>query len=171
MVYGEEVKGFSAQRAQRITGENRRLISVDLFDAPLEERNTHLRIAKRRFPGELLTVLKDSKGIRVRAGTGRHRFIGIWFVMVANRVLARSWSIKPGGWYRAFLKQPRGAIQVGKVEIAVRAVHVRSKPLKGAVDRAYLKKYNSGWEIKYAKDLITEKSRATTIEFVPIGKR
>ena len=42
--------------------------------------------------------------IRVRAGTGAHRFIGIWFVIVTNRVLARSWSVKPEGWYRKFLK-------------------------------------------------------------------
>ena len=116
-------------------------------------------------------MLKDSKVIRVRAGNGAHRFIGIWFVMVANRVLARSWSVKPGGWYRTFLKQPRGAIQVGKVEIAVRAVHIRSKQLKDAVDRAYLEKYSSGGEVKYAKDLTTEKSRATTLEFVPYQKR
>jgi hypothetical protein len=130
-----------------------------------------LTAARRRFPGDLLNALKDSKVIRVRAGTGRHRFIGIWFVMVANHVLARSWSVKPDGWYRTFLKNPRGAIQVGKVETAIRAVHVRSKLLKDAVDRAYLEKYNSGWEIKYAKDLVAEKSRAATIEFVPIGKR
>ena len=136
----------------------------------LGERNTDLTIAKRRFPSELLNILEDSKLIRVRAGTGAHRFIGIWFVMVANRVLARSWSVKPNGWYRTFLKEPRGAIQVGKAEIAVRAVHIKSKRLKDAADRAYLKKYSTGWEMKYAKDLITEKSKATTVEFVPSQK-
>ena len=109
--------------------------------------------------------------IRVRAGTGAHRFIGIWFVIVTNRVLARSWSVKPEGWYRTFLKDSRGAIQVGKVRIAVRAVHIRSQRLKDSVDRAYLKKYSTGWELKYAKDLTTEKSRATTLEFVPYRER
>lgn len=109
--------------------------------------------------------------IRVRAGTGAHRFIGIWFVIVTNRVLARSWSVKPDGWYRTFLKQPRGAIQVGKLEIAIRAVHIRSKQQKDAVDRAYLEKYSKGWELQYAKDLTTEKSRATTLEFVPYRKQ
>lgn len=108
--------------------------------------------------------------IRVRAGSGAHRFIGIWFVMVANRVLARSWSVKPDGWYRTFLKQPRGAIQVGKSEIAVRAVHIRSARLKDSVDRAYLKKYSTGYEVRYANDLTTERSRATTVEFVPVQK-
>jgi len=108
--------------------------------------------------------------IRVRASTGAHRFIGIWFVMVAGRILARSWSVKPDGWYRTFLKRPRGAIQVGKVETAVRAVHIRSKILKDAVDRAYLEKYSRAGEVKYAKDLITEKSRAATVEFVPYRK-
>ena len=123
--------------------------------------------ASRRFPNEVLELLKKNKGIRVRAGTGRHRFIGIWFVVVADRIFARSWSVKPEGWYRTFLKESRGTIQVGKAAIAVRAVHTRSKRLKKAVDRAYLDKYNSGYEVKYAKDLTTEKSRATTVEFVP----
>jgi hypothetical protein len=123
--------------------------------------------ASRRFTDEVLKVLKTSKGVRVRAGTGRHRFIAIWFVVVENRVFARSWSVKPGGWYRTFLLDPRGAIQVGKLEITVRAVRTRSKRLKEAVDRSYLEKYISKGEAKYAKDLTTEKSRATTIELVP----
>ena len=121
----------------------------------------------RGFSDEVLKVLKSTKGIRVRAGTGKHRFIGIWFVIVADRIFARSWSVKPDGWYRTFLKEPRGAIQVGKAEIAVRAAHTRSKRLKDAVDRAYLEKYNSGYEVRYAKDLTREKSKATTVEFVP----
>jgi len=125
---------------------------------------------RSQFPSDLLRALNDSKMIRVCAGTGAHRFIGIWFVMVANRLISRSWRIKPDGWYRTFLKQPRGAIQVGKVRIAVRAVHIRSKSLKDAVDRAYLEKYNSGGEVKYTKDLVTEKSRATTLQFVPYRK-
>jgi len=125
---------------------------------------------RSQFPSDLLRALNDSKMIRVCAGTGAHRFIGIWFVMVANRLISRSWSVKPDGWYRTFLKQPRGAIQVGKVRIAVRAVHIRSKSLKDAVDRAYLEKYNSGGEVKYTKDLVTEKSRATTLQFVPYRK-
>ena len=59
---------------------------------------------------------------------------------------------------------------MGKVQIVVRAVHIRSKSFKDAIDRAYLEKYNSGGEVKYAKDLITEKSRATTLQFVPYRK-
>ena len=135
------------------------------------EEGTRLITARSRFPGELLNALNGSKMIRVRAGTGAHRFIGIWFVVVADRVLTRSWSVKPDGWYRTLLKQPRGAIQVEKEEIAVRAVHIRSKRLKDAVDRAYLKKYSTGYEVKYANDLTTEKSRATTLEFMPYQKR
>ena len=124
-----------------------------------------------RLSDAVLNILKTSKMIRVRAGTGAHRFIGIWLVIVANRVLARSWSVKPDGWYRTFLEEPRGGIQVGKVEIVVRSVQIRSQRLKDAADRAYLKKYSTGWQLKYAKDLTSEKSRATTLEFVPCQKR
>jgi len=124
--------------------------------------------ATKHFPDELLAQLKKSKVIRVRAGSGTHRFIGIWFVLVNDRVFARSWSVKPRGWYRRFLLKPYGAVQVGKAEIPARGVPIRSRRLRDEVDRAYMEKYGAGWELKYARDLIGEKSRTTTIEFVAL---
>src|SRR6266536_5556733 len=124
---------------------------------------------KRHFSDDLLTALQESKGLRIRAGSGRHRFIGIWFVVVKDRVFVRSWSVKPNGWYRAFLKEPRGTIQIADCKIAVRAILIKSERLRDAVDRAYLDKYNSTGALKYAKDLGCAKSRATTIELVPLS--
>lgn len=79
----------------------------------------------------------------------------------------RSWSLKRRSWYRTFLEEPRGAIEITGREIPVRAVHTRSKRLKDAIDRAYLKKYSAAWSTKYARDLARAKSRATTTELVP----
>jgi hypothetical protein len=121
-----------------------------------------------RFPNALLSALEKSKGLRIRAGTGAHRFIGIWFVVVDGRVMVRSWSIRPEGWYRTFLSEPRGAIQVGKSEIAVRAVPVRNKGLRDLVDRAYLERYSTPGALKYAQDLCQAKSRATTTELISL---
>ena len=124
--------------------------------------------AKRRFSDEILSVLRESKGLRIRAGIGRHRFIGIWVVTVKDRVFVRSWSVKPKGWYQTFLREPRGTIQVADYTIAVRAVRIRDKSLRDAVDHAYLDKYNTSGALKYAKDLGLPKSRATTIELIPL---
>ena len=126
--------------------------------------------ANRHFPDDLLAGVQKSSGLRIRAGTGAHRFIGIWFVIVDGRVLIRSWSLKPEGWYRTFLTEPRGAIQVGKSEIPVGIKPIRSERFRSAVDRAYLAKYNSKGAIKYAKDLCKPKSRATTLELVPLSE-
>ncbi len=123
------------------------------------------------FSEEHYALLRKSRGLRIRAGMGSHRFIGIWYVMVEDRVFVRSWSVKPDGWYRTFLRVPRGKIQIGKLEIAVRAVLIRSKNLRDAVSRAYLGKYNTPGAIKYARDLGTAKSRATTLELVPGRER
>ena len=87
--------------------------------------------------------------------------------MVEDRVFVRSWSVKPDGWYHTFLKNPRGAIQIAKNKINVRAVRVKSRQLLDAIDRAYLEKYSTARELKYAKDLGLPKSRATTMELVP----
>lgn len=123
--------------------------------------------ATARFSDDVLAALRKSKRLRIRAGIGTHRFIGIWFVVVNERVYVRSWSVKPNGWYRTFRKDDRGAIQTANGEMTIRAIPVWSKSLRDPVDRAYLDRYNTSGALKYAKDLARAKSRATTLELVP----
>jgi hypothetical protein len=124
--------------------------------------------AKRHFEKEIVDAIRVSKMLRIKAGHEPHRFIGIWAVVVEGRVFVRSWSLKPRSWYRTFLKDARGAIEIAGAEISVRAVRIRSERLNRAVDLAYLAKYNSPWSIKFARDLGRAKSRATTTELVPL---
>ncbi len=123
--------------------------------------------ANIRFSNDVLAGLRKTKGLRIRAGVGAHRFIGIWFVIVNDRVFVRSWSVKPDGWYQTFRKDYRGAIQTANGEMTIRAIPVRSKSLRDAADRAYLDSYNTPGALRYAKDLARAKSRATTTELVP----
>ena len=125
--------------------------------------------APQRFSGDLLTKLHAGKILRIRAGTGDHRFIGIWVVVVKDRVFVRSWSVKPDGWYRTFLGEPHGAIRVGDRDIPVVAVRTRDKRILDAIDRAYLEKYNTPGAIKYARDLGSPQSRAATLELRPLA--
>jgi len=134
-----------------------------MSSSPHKEMNT-----KRKFPGKILAAIRDDKMLRIRAGTGPHRFIGIWAVVVEGRVFVRSWSLKPRSWYRTFLEEPQGAILVDGREVAVRAVRTRGDRLKDAIDEAYLEKYNSRASLKYARDLGRAKSRDTTTELVPL---
>ncbi|HYC60574.1 MAG TPA: DUF2255 family protein [Thermoanaerobaculia bacterium] len=122
----------------------------------------------KRFPDDVVTAIDKSKILGIRAGTEPHRVIGIWAVVVQKRVFVRSWSIKPRSWYRKFLEEPRGIIQIGNRELPVRAVHTRSEQLKDAVDRAYAGKYNTPASRKYVKDLCGQKSKDTTTELVPL---
>jgi hypothetical protein len=126
---------------------------------------------KRGFSERILTIIHDDAMLAIRAGTGQHRFIGIWSVVVEGRVFVRSWSLKHRSWYRTFLEEPRGAIKAGSRQIRVRAIRTRSDRLKDAVSRAYLAKYNTRGSIKYARDLGSAKSRATTTELVPSPAR
>lgn len=122
---------------------------------------------KQRFASEVVDSIREGKILGIRAGTKPHRFIGIWAVVVERRVFVRSWSLKPRSWYRTFLEEPRGTINVDGREIPVRAIQTRSERLKKAVDQSYLKKYNTPGSIKYAQELGRAKSRATTTELVP----
>lgn len=83
--------------------------------------------ARRRLSNYVLAALRESKGLLIRAGTAAHRFIGIWFVIVKDCVFVRSRSVKPNGWYRVFLKEPRGTIRTAHGEIAIRAVRIQTQ--------------------------------------------
>jgi hypothetical protein len=45
-----------------------------------------------------LAVLRDGKGLRIRAGTSQHRFTGIWVVVVKDRAFIRSWKNAEDEW-------------------------------------------------------------------------
>jgi hypothetical protein len=125
--------------------------------------------AKPRFPPEILTQLRKGMIIGLRAGRQPHRFIGLWMVVVEGRLFVRSWAFAPNGWHQVLLTEPQGVVQVGERQFKVRAVQTRSERLKQAVDRAYLEKYHTPGSIKYARDLVGKKSRATTTELVPLA--
>src|SRR5262249_2775649 len=134
-------------------------------------RGRALMSAKRRFPAGVVAAIRDGQILGLRAGSEPHQVIGIWAVGVEGPACVRSWSLKPRSWYRTFLREPRGVIQVGERRLRVRAVRTRSVRLKSAVDRAYLEKYNTPGSIKFARDLGRAKSRATTTELVPLEVR
>jgi hypothetical protein len=129
-------------------------------------------VKSRRLPAKVVARIRDGMILGIRAGTKPHRVIGIWAVVVENRVFVRSWSLKPRSWWRTFLEEPRGIVEVSGRRLRVRAVQTRSERLKDAVDRAYLEKYHTPGSIKFARDLGRARSRATTTELVPaISKR
>ena len=123
---------------------------------------------RRRFTSRDLEAIRLGKIVGIRAGTEPHRVIGIWAVVARGRVFVRSWSLKPRSWYRTFLETPRGILSIDGREIPVRAVHTRREPLKAAVDRAYVLKYDTPASLEYVRDLRRHRSRNTTTELVPL---
>ena len=125
-------------------------------------------VVKRKLPRAVVSAIDTSQILGVRAGRGSdHRFVGVWPVVVDDRVFARSWKQAVGGWYRTFLDDPVGVIQVGDREIRVRAVRARGERIRDAVERAYAEKYPTPGSAKYVRGFRTRRRRDTTIEFVP----
>ena len=122
----------------------------------------------KRFSRVVVTAAGDSgiMGVKAGAATG-HGFTGVWPVVVKGRVFARSWTLKRGGWYRTFLEDPLGWIQVGDRELKVRAVRVKSERLRDAVEEAYAAKYTTKASQKYVRGFRTARRREATVEFVP----
>jgi len=122
-----------------------------------------------RLPKTIVSVIDDEKMLAIRAGTGPHRFIGIWAVVVEGRVFVRSWSLEPRSWYRTFREDSVGAIQVRGRTVRVRARFPTGDRLLDAVSEAYAAKYHTPGSLKYVRDLARARSRATTTELVPLG--
>ena len=122
----------------------------------------------RRFPRAVTTAIAKDKILGVQVGSGDHRFIGVWVVVVDGRVFIRSWGLKRAGWYQAFVNEPVGRIQAAGREFRVRAVTRASERTKSAVDDAYAAKYTTPGAIKYVKGFARSKRRRdTTTELIP----
>ena len=122
----------------------------------------------RQFSRSIVEEIDQTKYLGIQAGArSNHRFIGIWAVIVDGRVFVRSWTLKPGGWYRTFLEDPLGALQFGPREVRVRAVPVRSERIRDAVERAYAVKYNTPGSLKFVRGFRTRRRRDATMELRP----
>jgi len=121
----------------------------------------------RRFPEDVVAAIREGKILGIRAGTKPHRIIGIWAVVVENRVFVRSWSLKERSWYRTFLEEPVGVIEVDGRQIPVRAVFTRSERLKAAVDKAYGEKFDTKGSLHFVEGFKEKTRRDTTTELCP----
>jgi len=124
-----------------------------------------------RFPKKVVSAIRDAKIIGIRAGTKPHRIIGIWAVVVENRVFVRSWGLKKKGWYSAFLEEPVGVIEVDGRQIPVRPVFTKSERLKKLVDRAYAEKFTTPWARHFVRGFARSKKRRDTTTELVMGSR
>ena len=122
--------------------------------------------AARRFPKATVEELAAAKIIGVRAGA-EHRYTGVWVVVVEGRVFVRSWNDKPTGWFRAFLAEPLGSIQLAGREIPVRGRRLRGERLRDAVTRAYAGKYTTTASEKWVRGFAEPHRAARTLELLP----
>jgi hypothetical protein len=121
--------------------------------------------SKNTFPDSILETIRKAKILGVRAGT-EHRYTGIWVVVVDDRVYVRSWNDKPTGWFRAFRKQPEGMIQIGELEVPVKARVTRSARIRDAVTLALREKYNTKGSLKWVEGFAEPARVVNTLEFV-----
>jgi hypothetical protein len=118
------------------------------------------------FSGKVVEALRNAKILGVRSGT-EHRYIGVWVVVVDDRVFVRSWNDKPTGWFRAFKTEPVGMIQFGDRELRVRGKAVRSQKMRDAVTKAFAEKYNTKGSRVWVEGFAEPERVVNTLEFVP----
>jgi hypothetical protein len=123
--------------------------------------------AARRLTRPVVAALETAKIIGLRAGLEPHRFLGVWVVVVDGRAFVRPWYNAAHGWYRAFLDEPRGFLQVGERQLPIRMVRCRGERLLDAIDAAYAEKYPTPASRKWVRGFRTPRRRATTLEIGP----
>jgi hypothetical protein len=121
----------------------------------------------KRFSKSVLAMLDENRMMGIRAGA-EHKFTGIWVVVVKGRAFIRSWNNKNTGWYREFLENPVGAIQIGKRKIRIRVRKTRGERLLDAIHDAYTKKYHTAANRYYVRGFEEPRRRKTTLELLPL---
>jgi hypothetical protein len=122
----------------------------------------------RRLPPRVIAAADEASILGIRAGTATtHRFVGVWPIVVEGRLFARSWTVRPGGWFDTFCRDPLGVIQIGDRQVRIRAIRVRSERLKDAIEAGYAGKYATKASRKYVVGFRRQRRRDATIEFVP----
>jgi hypothetical protein len=119
-----------------------------------------------RFDDETLDAIRKAKILGVRSGP-EHRYTGVWVVVVDGRAFVRSWNDKPTGWFHAFRHDPDGTVQVGEIEIEVRARVIRSARLQRAVTAAFGEKYHTPGSRNWVTGFAESEREMTTLEFIP----
>jgi hypothetical protein len=151
----------------RAAAPRRRLIETAMKTGRIRQSAGAADRKSRLLPRTVVAAIDASKILGIRAGErSDHRFIGVWPVVVDGRVFVRSWTLKTDGWYRVFLQDPLGTIQVGDRQVNVRAVRARSEGIRDAVERAYAEKYPTPGSRKYVRGFRTPRRRETTTELV-----
>jgi hypothetical protein len=92
----------------------------------------------RYFPARILGQLCDGKSLRIRAGTGAHRFIGIGVVVVKDRVFVRSGERQTERLVPCVLLRSQRVIRIADRDIPIVAVPIADKRMLDAIDRTYL---------------------------------
>lgn len=124
------------------------------------------RAVATKFSAAKAKEIGAIKYLRIRAGE-THRFIAVWIVEINGRLFVRSWNDKPTGWFRAFLKEPVGAVEVDGKPVPVRGKLVTDPALNQKATDAYALKYTTTANLQYVEGFRSPKRMATTLELVP----
>ena len=123
---------------------------------------------RKHLSGPVVAAADAASIMGIRAGaTSDHRFIGVWPIVVEGRLFARSWTSTDSGWYRTFLEDPLGVIQIGDRLVRIRAVRVSSERIRDKIEDGYAEKYDTKASQKYVRGFRSPRRRDTTTEFVP----
>lgn len=114
-----------------------------------------------------IEYIRNNNLIGLKAGESRTTFLEIWMVIVDNRIFARSWGFSEKSWYNTFLSVNNGEIKCGKNIYKIKAeIPIDKDKISEKINIAYINKYNSGYNAKYAQEIVKQNHIDKTMEFI-----
>ncbi len=118
-----------------------------------------------------IEYIKSHNLIGLKAGENRTSFLEIWMVTVQGRIFARSWGLAEKSWYNSFIQDNKGQIKCGEIIYNIKAVIPEDlHEISAEINHAYLEKYDSGSNSKYAQGIIQQEHIEKTMEFVVLNE-
>jgi hypothetical protein len=120
----------------------------------------------KQFDANVLNQLTHAEEINVetQSATGRKHRTTIWVVVEGNEVYVRSVRGRAGRWYREFIANPLGAIDMDGQHIAVQAVPATDGASITRVSNEYLRKYRRS---PYVNSIVRQETLPTTLRLEP----
>ncbi len=107
-----------------------------------------------------LSLVRDTKEVRIRTSRHKGRGVIIWAVVVDEAVFVRSVRGPNGKWFMAAVAEKQAMLEVGDRQVSVRVVPVADHATIEAVSRAFLTKYATS---PYAQSIVRPETLPTTL--------
>jgi hypothetical protein len=117
-----------------------------------------------KFDAATLSILRDTKEVRIRPGKSAKHSVIIWIVAAGEDAYVRSVQGAQGKWFQRVAQSKEATLEIDDRLIPVSAASVTDAAVLDAVSAEYLRKYATS---PYARSMTRPEAVPTTLRLEP----